>query len=223
MAIIYSIDNPALISYYASKYLHAGKNMKDTQIAIMNAAKELFSKKGYAAVRTKEIAIVAGVNEATLFRHFKCKKELFESIIFKEIVMFDYEYLFHDSLTGDITSDLIMIATQVFWVYKENAQILMMIIKGIMDDNDAMAEYAEQCKGSHIKKYLENYFEDLKSRKIIDDEPVLLAELFMCCINGYLLSAFILEDRQADLNHLKQMIIKMVDSIHVIEKEGNNG
>lgn len=41
--------------------------MKDTENAIVNAARELFSKKGYAAVRTKEIAVRAGVNEITIF------------------------------------------------------------------------------------------------------------------------------------------------------------
>lgn len=48
---------------------------------ILKAAADLFSKKGYAATATKDIARKARVNEATLFRVFGGKEKLFHAVI----------------------------------------------------------------------------------------------------------------------------------------------
>ena len=49
--------------------------MDETSQKIVDAAMLLVRDKGYVATTTKEIAQVAGVNECTLFRKFKTKKE----------------------------------------------------------------------------------------------------------------------------------------------------
>ena len=48
---------------------------------IMQTAVELFSKKGFKGTTTKEIARVAGVSEAMVFRHFASKEELYGAIL----------------------------------------------------------------------------------------------------------------------------------------------
>jgi len=48
---------------------------------ILDAALQLFSEAGYKGAATKKIAALAGVNEVTLFRHFRTKSELFGSVI----------------------------------------------------------------------------------------------------------------------------------------------
>ena len=50
--------------------------MTARQRAIVKAAAELFSEKGYAATSTKEIAQKAGVAEGTIFKHYPTKKDL---------------------------------------------------------------------------------------------------------------------------------------------------
>jgi AcrR family transcriptional regulator len=44
--------------------------------AVVEAAVLIFAEKGYDATSTREIAVRAGVAEATIFRHFPTKKEL---------------------------------------------------------------------------------------------------------------------------------------------------
>lgn len=65
-----------------------GQAMKeeDTREKILNAAREVFSKKGYDGSTTKEISFTAGVAEITLFRHFETKNNLFCETISKFIV-----------------------------------------------------------------------------------------------------------------------------------------
>jgi len=48
----------------------------DKQKAIIKAAVELFSEKGYAATSTREIAQRAGVAEGTIFKQYPTKKDL---------------------------------------------------------------------------------------------------------------------------------------------------
>lgn len=53
--------------------------------AILDAAKKLFDKEGYEGVTTKNIAEVAEIGEATLFRYFASKSEIFFSVIGKRV------------------------------------------------------------------------------------------------------------------------------------------
>ena len=51
-----------------------------TQEALLKAARELFTEKGYAATATEEIVQRAGVTRGALYHHFRDKEELFEAV-----------------------------------------------------------------------------------------------------------------------------------------------
>ena len=188
--------------------------MKSSKDKLIEAAKDLFAQKGYAAVRTKEIAEIAGVNETTLFRNFKCKKDLYDTVIVSNIKAVDADNFFHRGLTGDVETDLLTIANQIFMLYQTNSKIIKMAMKGIIQDKDSGDNFSAECRGNHIKKHLIEYFKDLKSKNKIDDDPELIAELFMNCMNGYLMSTFILEERRASLTDLKKLTVKIISCIN---------
>ncbi len=50
--------------------------MDETSLKIINSAMNLIMEQGYSATTTKDIARAAGVNECTIFRKFKGKKEM---------------------------------------------------------------------------------------------------------------------------------------------------
>ncbi len=54
--------------------------MEDRRKNIINAAKQLFSEKGYAATGLREIAEKAGVSLGNIYNYFKNKEEIFCSI-----------------------------------------------------------------------------------------------------------------------------------------------
>lgn len=61
---------------------------KDTRLRIMNAAEALFFEKGYLGVSVDEIVNSLGMSKATLYRYFKSKEELVETIasrFFKDV------------------------------------------------------------------------------------------------------------------------------------------
>lgn len=49
---------------------------EDTRTKILQAALQLFAKRGYEGTTTKDLAKSAGVAEGTLFRHFQSKKAI---------------------------------------------------------------------------------------------------------------------------------------------------
>ena len=48
---------------------------------ILKTAIRLFAQKGFRGTTTREIALAAGVNEVTIFRHFASKQELYTAIL----------------------------------------------------------------------------------------------------------------------------------------------
>lgn len=81
MAEHFSADNNT--EDWAQELLALGADEKMTpkQVAILQAAVDVFAEKGYAGTATSEIAQKAGVAEGTIFRYYKTKKDLLLSIV----------------------------------------------------------------------------------------------------------------------------------------------
>jgi AcrR family transcriptional regulator len=54
-----------------------------TQTALLDAARDLFAARGYAAVPTEEIVQRAGVTRGALYHHFRDKQDLFRAVVEK--------------------------------------------------------------------------------------------------------------------------------------------
>src|SRR5262245_34652955 len=53
---------------------------EERRTAIIKAVRKLFAEKGFHATTTRELARVAGVSEALLYKHFPSKESLYEAI-----------------------------------------------------------------------------------------------------------------------------------------------
>lgn len=118
--------------------------MDETSQKIIDAAMALVRDKGYVATTTKEIAKEAGVNECTLFRKFKSKKDIvlqganqagwranvvpkiFENIewdLQKDLEMFMRAYI--DRMTPDFVN--LSIGLRAPQLYEETRQLIMKV------------------------------------------------------------------------------------------------
>ncbi len=59
-----------------------------TEQKIKEAARKLFTSKGFAAVTTRDIAIEAGINQALLHYYFRSKEKLFEIVMLDNLSLF---------------------------------------------------------------------------------------------------------------------------------------
>ena len=80
--------------------------MDQTGQNIIDAAMELVVERGYTATTTKDIAKRAGVNECTIFRKFKGKKEIVLQAMEQKRWHPDLEPEDFKNETGNLTEDL---------------------------------------------------------------------------------------------------------------------
>jgi AcrR family transcriptional regulator len=106
---------------------------EDTRERIMAAARETVSRKGKRGATTREIADVAGVNEATLFRHFGSKEQL--------IIAVAQRYCGVEALrstlgqmTGDLEDDLLALGRTMMSNMEESRD---MIVWSLAEDDEA--------------------------------------------------------------------------------------
>lgn len=155
----------------------------ETQKKILNSTMMLIMEKGYTATTTKDIAKKAGINECTIFRKFKGKKEIIETAMslpewnpcLKES---DFEY------TGDLIKDLCSFAE----VYSKKVTPNMVKISLGLRSPDLY----EITKNKILEipdtfnKVLVNYFTEMqKQSKIQTDNIESLAVAFLAINFGY--------------------------------------
>ncbi|WP_395336410.1 TetR/AcrR family transcriptional regulator [Novosphingobium sp. BL-8H] len=58
----------------------------ERRVEIIAAAQAEFIRANFAGARTREIADAAGVNQATLFKHFPTKEDLFEAAVMRPLI-----------------------------------------------------------------------------------------------------------------------------------------
>lgn len=155
----------------------------ETQMKILNSTMMLIMEKGYTATTTKDIAKKAGINECTIFRKFKSKKEIIVAAMslpewnpcLKES---DFKY------TGELVEDLCSFAE----VYSKKVTPKMVKISlGLRSPDlyeitkDGIREIPDT-----FKKVLVIYFTEMqKQNKIHTDDIESLAVAFLAINFGY--------------------------------------
>lgn len=66
---------------------------KTRESRILDGADELFTRYGYDKTTVREIADRAGVSKGTIYLHFDSKRQLFESLLIREIRRFSRQWL----------------------------------------------------------------------------------------------------------------------------------
>src|SRR5581483_2638072 len=86
---------------------------EETRERILTAAREVIAKKGKRGATTREIADVAGVNEATIFRHFGTKEALIVAVAQHFCGLVALRGV-ATNLGGDLAGDLLAIARTMY-------------------------------------------------------------------------------------------------------------
>jgi len=111
---------------FAMQYLFAHEGKKGD---LLKAALELFAAKGYDAVSVRDIAKVAGVSEAALYKHFKGKEEM-ALYIFSAIIQ-DYTGRLHQVAelpdgTVDKLCRIVGITYDLYQAYPDEIRLILL-------------------------------------------------------------------------------------------------
>jgi AcrR family transcriptional regulator len=124
---------------------------------IINAGLELFASRGYDAVSVRDIARLAGVSEAALYKHFKGKEDMALSI-FTELIS-DYtarlKQVEHSNL--DAVEKLCRVIGITYDLYDEHPAVIRFVL---LSQYSFWDRAAEEIKPHHvIKRILERGME----------------------------------------------------------------
>ncbi len=158
--------------------------MDDTKERILSAALDVFSVKGYAASRTREIAVAAGMNEVTLFRTFGSKRNLYIAV-FRRYAITATEETILSGLVGDPHADLLTIARSIASLFVRNVKIVHMSIKDMDSFPEINAELKRQPDA--MIALVASFFRQASGGSGWHDDPERLARVFVTSLMGTVL------------------------------------
>lgn len=191
--------------------------MDQTGQNIIDAAMELVVERGYTATTTKDIAKRAGVNECTIFRKFKGKKEIVLQAMEQkrwhpDLVPEDFK-----NETGNLTEDLGQFAR--IYMKKVTPEFVKLSLglrtPELAEDTREGILAIPQVFKSSVMEYLRKMYD---KGKLISDDCENMAMMFLSLNFGFV---FFKASFGSGLTEMEadQYIVKMVDAfIHGVAK-----
>lgn len=174
-----------------------------TEAKIKEAAKKLFTQKGFNAVKTREIATEAGINLALLNYYFRSKQKLFDIIMAENLISFRKgmsDVLNNEK--GDIYKKIEKLAIYYIDTLKENPNLALFVINAIHDNQHDIFNSTEDSLHQSRKHFAKQFLKEIQDGKMAPIHPVHL----MSNIIGLIVMPFL----------AKPMMLKR---LHVSDKE----
>ncbi|WP_083676225.1 TetR/AcrR family transcriptional regulator [Paenibacillus sp. FSL H8-0548] len=156
---------------------------------ILLAAISLMAEKGYDSTTTKEIALAAGVNEVTIFRHFGTKEKLLEAAFKRFHYGNEMTKLFNEGLKGNLHEDLLTLSRTYHNIMNRNRKLISISLKGSSILPDSVLQEASN-NPKHLKNLLTEYLTTMSSQgKVVTSNPEIQALSFMWMNFGAFISS----------------------------------
>jgi AcrR family transcriptional regulator len=149
---------------------------EETRHRILLATRELFARKGRRGTTTREIAERAGVNEATLFRHFGNKDALIMACTQHFCGAVELQGLI-SNLSGDVERDLCTIASALT---ERLESVRDLIIMSLAEEDDEYGVSDQAWRAPHaIQQIVIDYMARQVQNGTLQGNPVWLSRFFM--------------------------------------------
>lgn len=198
--------------------------MDDTSQKIIDATMCLIRDRGYVATTTKDIAKVAGVNECTLFRKFKSKKDIALSGVAQE----KWRAYINPELFADVSWDLQGDLEMFMNTYMEKITpdfVNLSIGLRAPQLYDEAAPYIMKIPQAFVSALID-YFKAMKERgKLPQLDFECLAMTIFSATFGFTFLRASFEERLSEVNKadfIKESVTLFVKGIPQPEKEGSD-
>ena len=159
------------------------RSPEETRQRILAATRTLMARKGRRGMTTREIAELAGVNEATLFRHFGHKEALIEQCVLHYCGAVELREAL-SGLGGELERDLCRLGT----VLAERMESVRdLIIMSLAEEEDASIGDAAWRTPSAIRAIVADYMAKRVAEGELQGNPGRLARFFMGIIFAYVI------------------------------------
>ncbi|MHB1549686.1 MAG: TetR/AcrR family transcriptional regulator [Vulcanimicrobiaceae bacterium] len=171
---------------FAHRELHRpATSPEETRQRILQATRELFAKKGRRGTTTREIAERAGVNEATLFRHFGNKEALSLACAQYFCGTVELQGLIA-TLSGNLEVDLRTIAQALIGRLESVRDLILMSLAEEDEDGTHVGDQAWRAPAA-IHSVVTEYLTTWTERGELKGDPRVLARYFMGSIFAHVI------------------------------------
>lgn len=184
------------------------EQLAQTHRAILDAARELFLKNGYAATSTRDIAKAIGITQPALYHHFKDKEVIFLAVITtvgSEIKAGIDEINAHDQSALDQLTDVTLLLT-----HKHPADVFTLIHTSFKEISH---EHIRQLAGVFMTDYvqpIQAVFEQANVQLQPDVTPAMAAKFYLTSLSPLFNSFHQIGDPNADERTQVQTLLKMI-------------
>jgi AcrR family transcriptional regulator len=162
----------------APQRTHAG--VEETRARILAATREIFERNGTRGTTTREVAERAGVNEATLFRHFGSKAALIGAMREDSCGIAAIRNLLTGLDGSDIGADIKTLANHSVRVMNGQRALMCIALAEDALEADRQDLDAPEWRGPRqVLELLAEYFAARVAEHRITGDPLLLARIFM--------------------------------------------
>jgi len=155
--------------------LSTPRSPEETRSRILAATRELLAKKGRRGSTTREIADLAGVNEATIFRHFGHKDALLEACVHHYCKAVQLQELLA-GLTGEVEADLLELAAFMTETMSNVRDLIIMSLAA--DEEDSAVGAAAWRAPMTIRTAVGEYMARRVADGALVGDPYMLARVF---------------------------------------------
>jgi AcrR family transcriptional regulator len=171
---------------------------------ILHAASHAFSRSGYRRTGTRDLAAAAGVSEATLFRHFPTKAQLFEDAVIRPFRASIAEIAQRRSdRPADVTQEAPLEAfyDEMLRRLRQDERLLIAGLAALTFEDDDTEFTSLRQAFSEVVDYLENNYRQQAEVRNLDTDPRLGSRILVGLAIGLALGDRLLfddDDRTSD-------------------------
>lgn len=134
---------------------------RNTRQLILEKSLDLFSVKGYEGVSVKEIAKAVGIKDSSLYKHFKSKQEIYNTLLEQMNEKFEETVAFYHLPQGEI----VKVAKEygrndLVWLKKACEAVFLFFLKDTQASRFRRMLMIEQYKDQNAAKTFRNWFTD---------------------------------------------------------------
>ena len=149
--------------------------MASTDAAILEAAAELLSRRGYRGMTVAAVAAAAGVSEPTVYLRYACKHDLAVAAIARR------PFLTNPPDTGDLSEDLIALLIDLIATAEAIGLSIIGVVLAEEPEHPELLAQWRAAVGSAASRAVEEIMERARQRGQIGDslQPGLVADLIL--------------------------------------------
>ncbi len=163
----------------------------DYRQRVTGALKELAVVRGFYGVTMDELAAHAGISKRTIYRYFKSKEEIINSVM--EYFMFSTEQKVLKAL--DSSNDPVEKIVNVIKVVTENVKLLQpLALQDLQKYYPHIWEKVEQFRAGKIQQVFENLIVDNEKKCFREINPKIFTTALMASVKAVVNPGFIMEN-----------------------------